>query len=89
MEREGCELLIFNFYVSFQNYKEEKSKVEEEGLLESRCRGRDVFVNFSFLPCTFQRQNYGEEGLLEGRYRGRDVFLNFSFLPSCTFQRQN
>ena len=46
MEREGGELLIFLLFVSFQNFKEVKSKVEEEGLLEGRCRGRDLFVNF-------------------------------------------
>ena len=37
---------FFLLFVSFQNYKEEESKVEEEGLLEGRCRGRDLFVNF-------------------------------------------
>ena len=57
MGSEGCELLTFNFYVSFQNYKEEESKVVEEGLFEGRYIGRDVFVNFSFLSCTFQREN--------------------------------
>ena len=47
MEREGGELLIFFTFCFFlQNFKEVKSKVEEEGLLEGRCRGRDLFVNF-------------------------------------------
>ena len=63
--------MIFTFYVSFQNHKEEKSKVEEEGLLEGRCRGRDVFLNFRHVFFKGKTRGGG------AGWRGRGVFLNF------------